>query len=108
MCFIVATIKDLRLNPPTKKAELTKQSMLKYIQEATAEEKKWFVDLMGKNKIKKKNNLTGEVFEGYDMAKVREAFAQKYFPEISEKVRRTKKAPKKTMSFEDELAALLK
>ena len=42
------------------------------------------------------------------MAKVREAFAQKYFPEISEKVRRTKKAPKKTMSFEDELAALLK
>ncbi len=108
MVSIMATVKALSLNPPTKKTELTKQSMLKYIQEATAEEKKWFVDLMGKNKIKKKNNLTGEVIEGYDMAKVREAFAQKYFPEISEKVRRTKKAPKKTMSFEDELAALLK
>lgn len=103
----MATVKDLRLNAPEKKTDLTKQSMLKYMKDATAEEKKWFVDLMNSNKIKRKNNLTGEVVDGYDMPKVREAFAQKYFPEISGKARRAKKAPKKISSFEDELAALL-
>ena len=103
------TINDLKLNKPTKKTQLNKLSMLKFIKEnGSAEDKKWFYDLMQKNKKKVKNNLTGEVVDGYDLPAIREAFAQKFFPEISSKAKREKKVVKKTLSFDDELEALLK
>ena len=101
---------NLALNPPKKKTELTKDSMLAFMKDKSADDKKWFVDLMNANKIKVKNNLTDEVVEGYDLPKIREAFAQKYFPAISSKAKReAKKAnSKKTTSFEAELEELLK
>ena len=100
---------NLALNPPKKKTELTKDSMLAFMKDKTAEEKKWFVDLMNANKIKVMNNLKKEVVDGYDLPNIREAFAQKYFPEISSKYKREAKKTetKKTTSFEDELASLL-
>lgn len=105
----MAKVKDLRLNPPVKKTELTKESMLKFMKDESVskKEKKWFVDLMNSNKIKKKNNLTGDIVDTYDLPKIREEFAIKYFPEISSKARKSKKAPNKTKSFESELMGLL-
>ena len=105
----MAKVKDLRLNPPTKKTELTKESMLKYMKDESVskKDKKWFVDLMNNNKVKKKNNLTGEIVETYDLAKIREEFAIKYFPSISTKLRQKTKAPSKGKSFEKELMSLL-
>lgn len=104
----MSSIKDLKLNPPKKKSELTKHSMLKFIKEnGTAEDKVWFFDLMNANVIKKKSNLTGDVIEGYDIPKVREEFAKKFFPEISNQAKNKKKTSTKTMSFKDELKALV-
>lgn len=104
----MASIKDLKLNPPEKKTELTKDNMLKFIKDYGSEEdKKWFVELMTNNKQKKKNNLTGKVVDGYDLPKIREAFAQKFFPEISKKAKSARKKTTKKASFEDELKALI-
>ena len=104
----MASIKDLKLNPPSKKTDLTKDNMLKFIKENGSEaDKKWFVELMTTNKQKKKNNLTGEVVEGYDLPKIREAFAQKFFPTISQKSKSSAKKTTKKLSFEDELKALI-
>ena len=101
-------IKDLKLNPPTKKTELTKDNMLKFIKEyGSTEDKKWFVDLMTTSKVKKTNNLTGEVVDGYDLPKIREAFAQKFFPTISSKAKKASKKVSKKPSFETELMNLL-
>ena len=101
-------IKDLKKNTPTKKTELTKDNMLKFIKTyGSPEEKQWFVDLMKGNTITKTNNLTGKDVTGYDLPKIREAFAQKFFPEISAKNKSASKKSSKKLSFEDELAALL-
>ena len=100
---------NLALNPPKKKTELTKDSMLAFMKDKPAEDKKWFVELMNANKKKVMNNLTNEVVDAYDLPPIREAFAQKYFPEISSKHKREAKkdTTKKATSFEDELNALL-
>lgn len=104
----MASIKDLKLNPPTKKTELTKDNMLKFIKEnGSDEDKKWFVELMKEHKQKKKNNLTGEIVDGYDLPKIREAFAQKFFPSVSSKAKSEGKKSSKKLSFEEELAALI-
>ena len=101
-------IKDLKLNPPTKKTELTKDNMLKFIKLHGSEaDKKWFVELMTSHKVKKTNNLTGNEVEGYDLPKIREAFARKFFPTISSKAKSESKKSSKKLSFEDELKALL-
>lgn len=105
----MAKVRNFRDNPPKKKSELTKESMLLFMKDKSVskKEKKWFVDLMKSNKVKKKNNLTGEIIETYDLPKVREEFAIKYFPEISSEARKNIKAPSKKKSFEDELMSLL-
>jgi hypothetical protein len=101
-------IKDLKLNPPVKKTELTKDNMLKFIKKyGTEEDKKWFVELMTSNKVKKTNNLTGAVVEGYDLPKVREAFAVKFFPTISSKSKNESKKSSKKSTFEEQLQSLL-
>jgi translation initiation factor 1 (eIF-1/SUI1) len=100
----MATVKDLKLNPPKSKAELTKVNMLKYVKAyGTDEEKKWFVDLMEENRRKKISNIDGSEVNGYDLPKVREEFAKKFFPDLSKK-----KAKPKKPTFEEELEALLK
>ena len=96
-------IKDLKKEAPTKLSELTKQNMLAYMKDEGYEDRIWFVNLMEKNEKEKKNNLPGyegEVIQGYDMPKIRKAFAKKYFPEL------TKKKEKKIDTFKDELAKL--
>lgn len=105
----MASIKDLKLNPPTKKTELTKDNMLKFIKEYGSEDdKKWFVDLMKSNKQRKVNNLTKEVVEGYDLPNIREAFAQKFFPTISKKAKISSKKKSNKPTFEEELDKLVK
>ncbi len=88
----MAQIHDFTINPPEKKTDLNKESMLKYVSGLKAADKKWFVELMNSNKENKRNNLTDEVVEGYNMSKIREAFAQKYFPEISSKAKKASKS----------------
>ena len=99
--------KDLRLNPPTKKSDLTKDNMLFFVKTyGTADEKKWFYELMKKNRLKKKNNLTGEIIEGYDIQAIRKEFIAKFneFSGLKDK----KKETKKKATYEDELESLLK
>lgn len=104
----MASIKDLKLNPPSKKTDLTKDNMLKYIKTyGSDDDKLWFVNLMKNNKQYKKNNLTGEVVEGYDLSKIREEFAKKFFPSISKEAKDSSKKKSKKLSFEDELNALI-
>jgi hypothetical protein len=98
---------NLRLNRPKKKTELTKDAMKQYMLDETPENKLWFYDLMKNNKKKIKNNLTGDIVDSYDLSKVREEFAQRFFPEISDKAKREKKTTSKKLSFEEELEALV-
>lgn len=96
--------KNLREEAPTKLSELTKQNMLEYMKDKGYEDRIWFVNLMEKNEKKKTNNLPGyegEVIQGYDMPKIRKAFADKYFPELTKK-----KEKKKPDNFKTELAKL--
>ena len=101
----MAKTKNLRENPPKKKADLTKESMLLYMQDNSIsnEEKKWFVELMTSNKKNKVNNITHKIVEGYDLVKIREEFARKYFPDLYT----TQKKNYKAKTFEDRLKELL-
>ena len=103
----MAKTKNLRENPPMKKADLTKEAMLLYMKDESIskEERKWFVELMTTNKKDKINNLTHKKVEGYDLGKIREEFANKYFPELSKM--NEKKSSYKAKSFEEKLMALL-
>lgn len=103
--------KDLNLNPPTKKTELTKENMLAFMKDKSLEERTWFVELMNSHPIRRKNALKdNEVVDSYDFKVIREEFAKKYFPEISSKYKAQKKNDntKKKPTFEDELKELLK
>lgn len=97
---------DLTINTPTKKTDLTKGNMLNFMKTKSTKEKEWFVKLMKDNKKKQKNNLTDETIEVFDMKPIREAFAQKYFPDISDKGRKAK-TKKEKKSFAEELESLL-
>jgi hypothetical protein len=101
----MAKIKNLRENPPKKKSELTKESMLLYMKDKSVskDEKIWFFNLMESNRKEKVNNLTHETGIGYDLTKIREEFAKKYFPELYS----TKKKYNKAKTFEDRLKELL-
>lgn len=102
-------IYDLYLNKPTKKTELNKDSMMKYINEhATVEETEWFIELCANNRENKVNNLSGETINGYNIKAIREEFAKKFFPDISEKGKLAKKKANKSKkpTFEDNLEAL--
>lgn len=97
--------KDLRLNPPQKKSELTKDNMLSFVLTyGTTDDKKWFYGVLQDNKMKKKNNLTGKIIDGYDVQKIRKLFIAR-FPEFSGLEK--KKETKKTTSFEDDMKKLL-
>lgn len=97
---------DLTRNTPKKKSDLTKENMLAFVKTKSQEERTWFKTLMGENKVRKINNLTKEEYDGYDIPKIRESFAVKYFPEISSKMKKENKQNKKIKSFEEELAEL--
>lgn len=105
----MAAIVDLSLNPPKSKRELTKMNMIKYVSEnGSAEDKAWFKQLCNDNKLNKKNNLKkgAEIIEGYNMPKIREEFAKRFFPEISSANKKQTKAKKKTKSFSEMLEEL--
>lgn len=95
--------KDLRKEEPTKLSDLTKQNMLKYMKDEAYEDRIWFVELMEKYEKEKDSNLPGhegEVIQGYDMPKIRQEFAKKYFPGL------VKKKEKKVDDFKTELQKL--
>lgn len=85
---------DLSLNPPTNKKTLTAENMLFFIEKyGTDEDVAWYIDLLDNNHKKKTNNLTGDVVDGYNYPPIREAFAKRFFPAISDA---EKKKGKKT------------
>lgn len=104
--------KDLYLNSPKNKKDLKKDNMFDYVKEhGTAEDKKWYATLLKDNEIKVKNSLkNGEVVDSYDWKVIREAFAQRFFYDISDKGKaEAKKANKSSTkkSQADELAEWL-
>lgn len=106
----MSKLKDFATNPPKNKTVLDKESMLDYVlNHKTKEEQKWFVELLDNNKKIKKNNLDGgKEYEGYDLAIIREEFAKRFFPDISEKGRAKARPAKKQNTFEDKLEQLRK
>ena len=95
------------LNPltdtPTKKTEVTKDFMLAYMKsdKASKEDKEWFKGIVSQpeNKTVKMNPFTNENYEDIDIAKVRKAFIERFYPNLS-----VKKKGKK--SFIDEIMEL--
>ena len=100
---------DLTINTPKSKRDLTKDNMLSFMKDKSKEEKEWFVKLMNDNKLKKIDHLhDGKKIDGYELTKVREEFAKKYFPAISKANKIKEKKSTKKPSFNDELINLLK
>ena len=98
---------DLTLNAPKSKRDLTKENMLDFIKKSNKkEDKTWFKKLMKDNQVKKTNNLTGEITTGYNYTPIREAFASRFFPNISNKAKAKKTATKTKKTFEEELEDL--
>lgn len=95
---------DLKANPPKAIPNLTKDAMLHYIKNyGTKEDKVWYVNLCKSNIIEKKNNLTNEMSEGFNISAIRKEFAKKFFPNLLEE----KKTKTKTQSYAAMLDALL-
>ena len=94
---------DLKANPPKSIPNLTLQAMAHYVQNyCTKEDRIWYVNLCKTNVIEKKNNAN-ETTEGFDISKIRKAFAAKFFPELLKE----KKAKTKTQSYMDLLNSML-
>lgn len=89
-------------NPPKTKVKLTKNAMLKAIKEhGSQEDKEWFKKLCHDKKTTKKNNLrSGAEIETVDIAEVRKAWIERFYPGAF------KKKTKKKDSFFDELDKL--
>lgn len=104
---------DLTKEAPTKLNQLTKDNMLAFMKTKSPEDKQWFKDLMKSNKQEdvpnpfyKEGGKAPKTMTKYNMPVVREAFAAKYFYDISAAGRKAKKKTNKKPSFEDELEAL--
>lgn len=103
----MAKKKDIRLNKPTTKAELTKENMKDFVKKyATVEETEKYIALVAESKVIRKNNLTGETGETTDIQKLRDGFI-KLFPEFKYLNEKKKKATAKGPSYDDDLAQIL-
>ena len=95
------------LNPltetPIKKAEVTKPFMFAFMQshKATKEDLDWFINVCENNKRIYKNKFTGADYEDIDIPKVRAAFVERFYPNLSVK-------KKKKKSFVEELKLINK
>ncbi len=101
----MAIKRDYKANPPKKLTELNKDSMLAYVQGLNdKEEIKFIVKLFDDNQKAKtyqfdtKTHKKGDELSGYDMPKIRKAFAKRYFPDMLKK-----KEYKKTDDFKSTL-----
>ena len=103
----MAKKKDIRLNRPESKAELTKENMLAFVKGyATVEQTEKFIALVADCKVVRKNNLTGNTGEITDIQKLRAGFI-KLFDEFAYLEKKKKTEKKKAPSFDDELAKIL-
>ena len=85
--YIMAT-KRATLNPitdtPTNKSYITKDFMLCYMEKvADKSGKEWFKALVFDNMIEKKNSLTGENTTTPNWKVIKNAFIEKYFPNLN-------------------------
>lgn len=89
------------------KKDLTKDFLIKFFSEKSAEEKAWFKQLCLNHKKQITNNLTGKDAESYDWKVIREEVCIKYFydkSELSKKEKSKKKTKKDDFeSFLDEI-----
>ncbi len=68
---------------PKDKNDLTKKYMLDYIiHHGTDKDKEWYIKLIEDSQKEKTNNLTGKQYQGTDLKKVREAFVDRFFPNL--------------------------
>lgn len=104
--------KDLRLNPPTTKTDLTKDNMLSFVKKyGTKEEKKWFYDVLKNpdNRIIKQIHFSGEgkTVNGYDISKIRKLFIAKFEEFNHLDNRTTRRRETQATTFEQEVEGLL-
>ena len=86
---------------PTKITQITKDYMRDYIlsQANTDENKAWYLELCKSKSIDKKSKTKGD-YKDIDVAEVRKAFVDKFFPEL--------KKNKKEKTYLEELETLFK
>ena len=104
----MAKKKDIRLNKPESKAELTKANMMDYVERyATIEQTEAYIEAIKKCKVIRMNNLNGKETEITDIQKLRAEFIR-IFPEfeyLNKKKDKEDKKPKE--SDEDKLLKIL-
>lgn len=93
---------NYHLNPPKKKSDLNKDSMLDYVAKYKPEDLEWFLDILENNREVKENNLTKTEVNGFNIPAIRKAFGKKYFPDLFE----SKKKKTETESFEERIKKL--
>lgn len=90
---------------PKAKKDLTKEFMLAYLasDKATKEDVEWFKEIISKEENRKtyENGLNGTTYEDFDLAKVRDLFAQRFYPNLIGNKKKTK------LSFNDRLDLIL-
>lgn len=93
---------NYHLNPPQKKSDLNKESMLDYVAKYKPEDLEWFLDVLENNREKKENNLTKKEIDGFNNPAIRKAFGKRYFPALYE----SKKKKTDKESFEERMRKL--
>jgi len=98
----MAKKKDIRLNKPESKAELTKDNMMDYVERyATIEQTEAYIEAVKKCKVVRINNLNGKESEITDIQKLRTAFIR-IFPEFEYLNKKKAKADKKPIETDEE------
>ena len=107
----MAKKRNYALTPPANLTELNKESMLAYVEGlGNDDELIWFIELLDSNEEIKHFNFDtkdgkhkkGDEIKGYNLPKIRKAFAKRYFPRLLEK------PPKPADSFGKRLEELRK
>lgn len=90
----MAKKRNYALTPPANLTELNKESMLDYVVGLEDEkEVAWFIELLDSNEEIKHFNFDtkdgrhkkGDEIKGYNLPKIRKAFAKRYFPALLDK-----------------------
>lgn len=90
---------------PKAKKELTKEFMLAFLAspKATKEDVEWYKEIINKEENRKtyENGLNGTTYEDFDLAKVRDLFAERFYPNLIGNKKKTK------LTFDERLELIL-
>ena len=103
-----AKIMNFKVQMPTNKGEMNRESMIYYVSiNGSIDDKLWFIDLLDKTKKEKDNNVRkGEKYNGNDLYTLREEFCI-HFSEFYQLSDEYKRKQYKDTYFADALASMM-